>query len=152
MLSFPFREPTFGQRLGGAVLDALLWLPFAALLAQLGRWLPALAVAAYEVGLVARDGQTIGKKLVGTRVVSVASGTTPTLRSAAVRWLAVIAIPLVVEGTGLPDPLDLGWTTLVFLPVLKPPLHRGLHDRAAATIVTSVRQPGGKPRTIRSSA
>jgi uncharacterized RDD family membrane protein YckC len=137
MLSFPFREPTFGQRLGGALLDALLWLPFGALLARVWGWLPALAVAAYEVGLVARDGQTIGKKLVGTRVVDVASGGTPSIGMAALRWLTVIAIPLVVEGTGLPDPLE--WTTLVLLPVLKPPLHRGLHDRSAATVVTSVR-------------
>jgi hypothetical protein len=68
-----------------------------------------------------------------------ASGATPSIGRAAVRWMTVIAIPLVVEGTGLPDPLDLGWTILVLLPVLKPPLHLGLHDLAAATVVTSVR-------------
>ncbi len=77
-----------------------------------------------------------------TQVVSLASGATPSPGSAAIRWLTVIAIPLVVEGTGFPDIFDLGWGVLVLLPILKPPLHRGLDDRAAATVVTSLRPAG----------
>jgi uncharacterized RDD family membrane protein YckC len=130
-----FIEPTFGQRLAGRFIDGLL--VFGALrLAEtvvddvafgflaLAGWL------AYELGTtLAWDGQTVGKRWVGTRVRAL-SGDNPTAKALVVRALVLlVCLPL--------------WV-LTALPILKGPLHRGLHDRVAGTIVTSLedRTPG----------
>ena len=140
-----FREPTLGQRFAGAVLDWVVLLPV--LLVELvigwgsvaGLTLVLLVRGAYEILFTARDGQTIGKRVLGTRAVDLETGSTPTLDRCAVRWL-------VLSGIASLGAYDLPFATAFLLfsiavqvPILQRPLHRGLHDRAAGTVVTSVR-------------
>jgi uncharacterized RDD family membrane protein YckC len=133
-----FVAPTFGQRLGGRLLDTVLMLPllflftalFSGAVYRVG-WF--LLVGMYDIGGVAIWGQTIGKRLLGTKVVNI---TDEPLRP----WQAVIrfatyGVPtLVFTAVGLRF-IASTWSLIVFAPVLRPPLHRGLHDVAARTIV-----------------
>ncbi|MEJ7584661.1 MAG: RDD family protein [Acidimicrobiales bacterium] len=93
--------------------------------------------AAYEITLVSQQGQTLGKMALGIRVVDRSTGALPTVGGAAARWLAVVAgwlVALVLPGI---DPLAGVYSLVVLAPALRPPLHLGLHDLAAGTIVTS---------------
>jgi hypothetical protein len=74
-----FVAPTFGQRLGGRVLEGILLLPVLFLFTLLfsgavyrAAWF--LLVAAYDIGGVAIWGQTIGKRLLETKVVNITAG------------------------------------------------------------------------------
>jgi uncharacterized RDD family membrane protein YckC len=133
-----FIAPTFGQRLGGRLLDGLLLVPVFALSAILFSGtafdLVVVALAAvYDIGGVATWGRTLEKRIVGTRVVSISS---ESLRpwQAVVRF-AVYAVPIFVcSAVGSRIGTE-AWALIVLLPVLRPPLHRGLHDLAARTIV-----------------
>lgn len=141
-----FREPTMGQRFLGALLDGLVLLPTLLLGAALGwdsiaaRTSSLLVSAGYHVLLVARNGQTLGKSVLGTRVVSFATGDVPTLDAAAMRWVVAFGLATLVAQltsiSGLAGVIDL----VVLLPILQGPLHRGLHDHAARTVVTAVRR------------
>jgi len=137
-----FVAPTFGQRLGGRVLDSLFLAPVFAVLALVAHgatfWIVGSAlIACYEIAGEVISGQTLGKRIVGTRVVSISSGS---LRKwqAVTRALCYWAPTLFFLAIGLQLPTD-AWTAIVILPILRPPLHRGLHDFAARTIVTSTR-------------
>lgn len=137
-----YREPTFGQRLVARLIDAVVALPLFAGAAALadGRVRVAIglvAVALYEVFLVARGGQTLGKMAMSTRVVDRATGSPPGAGQAAARWLVLVAGSLVALALPSFEPVAVGYALIVVLPVLRPPLHRGLHDLAAGTIVTS---------------
>jgi uncharacterized RDD family membrane protein YckC len=140
-----FVAPTFGQRFGGRVLDGLLLLPVYALSAvalsgtALGVVLLVMA-AVYEVVGVSVWGQTLGKKVVGTRVVTFSS---EPLRpwQAAIRFTTYALPAFVCTAAGLRLGGE-GRTLIVLLPVLRPPLHRGVHDFAAGTIVTQVAAAG----------
>jgi uncharacterized RDD family membrane protein YckC len=95
------------------------------------------ASALYEVLLIAYDGQTLGKRVVGLAVVDDVSGDIPTTSQAVRRWLVLSAAGTVIAVAST------SWLAFVFdlavlLLVLQPPLHRGLHDRAAGTIVMKV--------------
>lgn len=133
-----FVEPSIGRRFGGRFLDGLVLLPLLALglvvegLAYL--LLVALVAGVYEITFVARDGQTLGKRWVGLRVVDGRTGEVPTLNQAALRWV----VPQVASLA--PGPLASLVFLAVYLPVLKGPLHRGLHDHAAGTVVTACRR------------
>ena len=137
-----FIEPTFGQRLIGGVLDGLVLLPVALLFEVLGRG-PAVDIAgfalasAYYVGLTARNGQTVAKRVVGTRVVDRATGMVPSVRQAVLRWLVLGAGGLVAASIPL-EAAGPVYTAVVLGGVLFQPLHRGLHDRAAGTVVTAL--------------
>ena len=145
-----FNEPTFGQRLVARLIDALVVLPVIVLIAAVAdglvRGALALAsVATYEIALVACRGQTLGKMAMGTRVVDRTSGTLPSLEQAAGRWIVVIAGSVVALAVPQVEPFEIIYTLVVLAPVLRPPLHRGLHDLAAGTVVssrTSVAVPG----------
>ena len=120
------------------MLDGLLLLPAFALVALIlhgtAREIVVLVlVAAYDIVGVARWGQTVGKRIVGTRVVSFSS---QPLRpgQAVVRYLTYGGPALVFTAVGLRIGAE-AWTVIVLLPVLRPPLHRGIHDLAARTIV-----------------
>ena len=139
-----FIEPTFGQRLVARLIDALVVLPVIVLIAAvtdgLVRGALGLAgVAAYEVALVARRGQTLGKMAMGTRIVDQTSGSLASLKQAAVRWIVLIAGSVVVLVVPEIQWLEIIYTLVVLAPVLRPPLHRGLHDLAAGTVVSSER-------------
>jgi uncharacterized RDD family membrane protein YckC len=137
-----FVAPTFGQRLGGRLLDGVLFVPVFALLAVVAHgtafWIVGcVIIAAYEITAVLVAGQTFGKRIVGTRVVSVAP---EPLRP----WQPVVRvltywIPVFVLLTlGLRFLAEV-WILIVVLPILRQPLHRGLHDMTARTIVIPTR-------------
>jgi uncharacterized RDD family membrane protein YckC len=137
-----FIAPTFGQRLGGRLLDGALMfivgLPLALTLDRAAAvWLGTALAAAYEIIGVAVWGQTVGKRLAGTRVVSMVS---PTLlpAQAAMRFAAYGGLAAVPTALGIPLVGQL-WALAVVLPILRAPLHRGLHDMAARTIVVPTR-------------
>ena len=146
-------EPTFAGRFLAVVADGLLFLVVGVLTQvlagrlggdlDLGRRLSFSAAALYLIGGVALKGRTLGKALFGLRVADLATGELPGLRAAIVRWLVPVLPALLVRL--LPDtgvlaaarlPLALA-PLVIYWGVLVPPLHRGLHDRAAGTIVTA---------------
>ncbi len=139
-------EPTFGQRLIARVIDALITLIAAPVIRPVvhGRARAGVAivlVAAYEIYFVSTRGRTPGKMAMGTQVFDASSGATPTFQQATVRWLTVIAVAIVAVPVSA-----VGWvaglyTIVVLAPVLRPPLHRGLHDLAAGTVVSSLTRP-----------
>ncbi len=129
--------PTFGQRLGGRLLDAVLYLVAWVLLTQVLSGVALVVVgysiiAVYEVMGVLIYGRTIGKRIVGTRVINV--GSAPLEPWQAFVRFAVYALPVFVLGAVV---VQLGeiWALIVVLPILRPPFHRGLHDFAARTVV-----------------
>lgn len=139
-----FGEPSFGQRLLAMVVDVLLLLVFAFLLVQvpigLGvqRSIMTVAAAAYIVLSTVLTGRTVGKRVVGLRIVDVATGRLPDLRAAVLRW-AVPALPLFVGWVSPTVASYVSWFSFaVFVPILKGPQHRGIHDLVAGTIVTRV--------------
>jgi len=146
-----FVAPTFGQRIIGRILDSLITLPVFVVLALalngfVSQLIPFMIAAAYEIIGIAVWGQTFGKRIVGTRVVSTVS---PTLQpeQAVVRFLAYGGLGFLLTALGANVVAELV-TLVVVLPVLRSPLHRGLHDLAARTIVVPTR-PRSAPTRLR---
>jgi uncharacterized RDD family membrane protein YckC len=130
--------PTFGQRLGGRLLDTLLFAALALVLARLLSGMTLTLVgfvlaAVYEIGAVLIYGQTLGKRIVGTRVVNFDS-TPLQLWQAVARFAVYLGPSVILEALGLSVGADV-WILFVVLLILRPPLHRGLHAFAARTIV-----------------
>lgn len=136
-----YNEPNFGQRLLGRAIDTIVIIPIVVLVGVLASGalrsiLGIVAVSVYEIAMVTARGQTIGKVVMGTKVVDLETGLNPPLANASLRWLTavaggVVAGVLAVEWIGVAYPL------VIFAPIMVPPLHRGLHDRVSSTIVTS---------------
>lgn len=135
-----------GQRLGAAILDALVIVPLgiiAAILLPMGERNPnlmALMIALLVAAIVAiiainavgiyRNGQTIGKRLLGIRVVRSNGERVDFARYVFLRWLAIAilgVIPLIGSFISLLDAL------LIFRDN-----HKCLHDDFADTIVITV--------------
>lgn len=134
---------TVAQRIGGALVDGLLTSMVVVVPLILGIvkvddfqralppfWAVLLSVfgAACTIVPTAVWGQTLGKLAVGSRVVAEADGTLPGWRRSTIRW----ALP------GLAGRLPyIGlWVSLVILgSLVLDPRRRGLHDKAAGTIV-----------------
>ena len=137
-----FIEPTFGQRILARVVDGVCFIPIIVLAYVLvdspGLRFVVLGLVGllYEIGFtIAWDGQTPGKRALGIRIRALdgpLSSGKLTIRA------------LVPHVGNVPGPLGAVLTIVVFAPILKRPLHRGLHDRAAGTVVTSLaaRTPG----------
>lgn len=134
-----FRTATFGQRVAGSFIDGFVFLvPTGiawAMGVQLNTWLHAGLLAIYTIGLTATSGQTVGKRMVGTRVVvdDASTAASPPLGACAIRW-AVLAVP------GLfPGPVGVvagGIVTLVALyGIATDERARGIHDHLARTRV-----------------
>lgn len=126
------------------LVDTLVLLPVILLIAAVatGQARSALGlavVAAYEVALVARNGQTLGKVAMGTRVVDRNSGAIPSLKQAIVRWLVVIAGAVAALVIPALEPIEVIYTIAVLAPIIRPPLHQGIHDIVAGTVVSSDR-------------
>jgi len=107
-----------GIDLGGR--DALR-LPTSARLVQ------GLIGALYYVGFTAVRGQTPGKMLTGTKVVMQATAEIPGLGPAALRWL-IPGLFVFLPGVSIISVVVYGW-------LLFDNLRRGLHDKAAKTVV-----------------
>lgn len=106
--------------------------------ALLLRWIPLLVWGAYEVLLLMRSGQTLGKMVTRIKVVA-ADGSDPIpIRMASVRW-GVLVIPPVL----IPDLLiGLIATFIVGMWFVFDSKRQGLHDKAARTyVVKAVRAP-----------
>jgi len=84
--------------------------------------------------------------LLGTKVVNVTAGS---LRpwQAVVRFFTYGVPTFVFIAVGLRVGADT-WFLIVFVPVLRPPWHRGLHDVAARTIVIPIATEPGEVRHV----
>lgn len=137
---------TVGQRVVGALVDGLLTsmvvvIPLILGFVELDDFdgtLPApiliglfLFGAIYTIVPTAVWGQTLGKIAVGTRVVTEADGALPGWRRSAVRW----ALPGLA---GRLPVIGLFVSLAITVSLLLDPRRRGLHDRAAGTIVVKV--------------
>jgi uncharacterized RDD family membrane protein YckC len=106
--------------------------------------IPLLAMAiwaAYEVPYTARSGQTLGKRLLGIRVLPLEGVHELGGRRAFRRWLP-LGLPTLAWACGI------GFV-FQFIdsisPVFNRPLHLALHDKSAATVVVSVQKPEPPP-------
>jgi uncharacterized RDD family membrane protein YckC len=117
--------------------------------AQLLQWvilaIAALVWLAYEVPAVARTGQTLGKRVVGIRVVRL-DGVTPVGAGRSLRRWNILGVPLLFPFCCIGpviQAVDCAW--LLF----DRPLQQALHDKAAQTVVVLARRtvppahPGG---------
>jgi len=92
----------------------------------------------YEVIFMPRTGQTVGKRLMGLRVLRLADGELPDRGTATRRWLLGQLAPLVAPYFSWADGLWQLWDQ---------PYRQCLHDKAADTIVIKdVGSPDGAPQ------
>lgn len=135
---------TVGRRVAARLLDGVVLLPvWTVLLLAFGVgssdgvldiprgafnlfWLVAVA---YEIGMVALRGQTVGKRWLGIKVVDATTGAVPNLDQAARR-----AAPTLIQII----PFIGAFAVALYLPLLWRPRRQGLHDRLAATVVVKV--------------
>jgi uncharacterized RDD family membrane protein YckC len=138
------------QRVGGALVDGLLTSMVIVVPVLLGLvkfddlqelrlsagWTAALGVAgaAYTIVPTALWGQTAGKLAVGTRVVVDPDGSLPGLRRSGVRWF-------VAQGVARLPYVGLLISLAVLGSVVLDDRRRGLHDKAAGTIVVRANPP-----------
>jgi uncharacterized RDD family membrane protein YckC len=97
----------------------------------------AVVIVIYEVLPVAFRGATLGKAMLGVRVVRLDTWDRPGLLSAALR-ASVLYGPLAVPYVGL------FLLAVVAVPALVWPTRRGLHDLAAGTAVIQVERGPGR--------
>ncbi len=90
-----------------------------------------LVAAAYYIGFTVSRGQTPGKMLIGTRVVMERTGQIPGLRPSAIRWV-VPGVFAFLPGISVVAAAIYGW-------LLFDSRRRGLHDKAAKTVVVHAR-------------
>jgi uncharacterized RDD family membrane protein YckC len=139
-----FSEPALWQRFVGTLLDGVLFLGAVLVYAILRgdletAFVPPLVAAVYTITLIAANGQTVGKRAVGTRVVDLRTGATPSWEQAAMRWFIFSGVQIVaIRWLGVPGGFGGLYEIVIVVLLLPPPLHRSLHDRAARTVVTAV--------------
>jgi uncharacterized RDD family membrane protein YckC len=89
---------------------------------------------------------TLGMRMLRLRVVDVATGNTMSINDAVLRWLALtgaVAILTLVPGlSGVIGLLSLVWMVVLLGTTALNPLHQGLHDRWARSVVVQP-APGG---------
>ena len=136
-----FVEPSLGQRFLGSIIDSVVLLPVSAVYLVEWNLLTVLLVlaarAVYEISLTARTGRTVGKLAMGTAALDAVDGSVISVPRATTRWLVLSGLPgalLLVA-----SPLGALYSIAIACSVLPSPLHRGFHDRAARTLVTSLR-------------
>ena len=129
------------QRLGGALVDGAVFQVAALLLAPLdaavAATLSTAAYLAYVVGMIAVRGQTLGKAALGARVVDAGTGAVPTLWQASTRAVVPLAGVVVDVALGVAA-VGAFWVLTVYGWLLVDERRRGLHDRAAGTVVVDV--------------
>jgi uncharacterized RDD family membrane protein YckC len=147
--SGPNSLASIGERGVARAIDVLLELiPLAILVASYVRvdgdevkiddvpfWLSFVTIGVavvYETIFIAWRGQTLGKMLLGVRVARLIGGTKPDPSQAGLRAL--------VPGSAWAVPiLGFGLYLFVFLSAIGNPLRRGIHDRAAGSVVVRTR-------------
>ncbi|MFJ8544516.1 RDD family protein [Streptomyces sp. NPDC093586] len=92
----------------------------------------AVLYIAYDTYMTARTGQTLGKKWLGMRVADLDNGATPSVQTSLVRAL-VLWIPFAFCCACVWTIIAGGWS------FFDKPYKQGLHDKAAKTVVVSVR-------------
>ncbi|MFL4904418.1 RDD family protein [Streptomyces sp. MMS24-I2-30] len=90
----------------------------------------AVLYIAYDTVLMARTGQTLGKKWLGMRVANLADGSTPSVPAMLARSL-VLWIPFAFCCACIWTAICGGWS------FFDKPYKQGLHDKAAKTVVVS---------------
>lgn len=167
LADFPARGPnslaSFGERAAAWICDLLVvlaptvvvWAVVAAVVdipvdaepeqisEALPFWLPAVPVllwVLYVIPAVAWRGQTLGQLVLGHRVARFTDGRTPSLDQAAIRALlpAALALAPMLVVRGNPFIVFPGWS-VCYLTAASAPMMRGLHDRAAGTVVVRSR-------------
>ena len=169
----PGAPASWGMRAAARIIDfVLISLPFAFLSSAMGEkeissgpdkgeltgplWvllLFPLVYMAYETLLVSRTGQTVGKWLCRVKVVDWSTGTLLTPQQAAVRAF-VPGVFLLVSATapilGVPVLGLLQFVPLmIYVTVAASPVYRGVHDKAAGSIVLSAPRAPRAPRAER---
>ncbi|MEU7028644.1 RDD family protein [Streptomyces sp. NPDC046275] len=90
-----------------------------------------VAYVAYDAVMVAKNGQTLGKKWMKLRVAMLNDGSTPPMNASLVRAV-VLWLPALICCACL-------WPLLLLVLILvDKPYKQGLHDKAAKTVVVSV--------------
>ncbi|AJE40899.1 RDD family protein [Streptomyces nodosus] len=103
----------YGKSLGQSVIAAVLY-------------------TAYDTFMTARNGQTVGKKLLNLRVANLADGSTPSVATSLIRAL-VLWLPFAFCCACIWTAICGGWS------FFDKPYKQGLHDKAARTVEVSTR-------------
>jgi uncharacterized RDD family membrane protein YckC len=90
----------------------------------------AVLYVAYDTLLIAKTGQTLGKKWLGMRVANLEDGSTPSTQTSLTRAL-VLWIPFAFCCACIWTAIAGGWS------FFDKPYKQGLHDKAAKTVVVS---------------
>lgn len=104
-------EVEYGKSLGQSLVAALLYI-------------------GYDTFMIAKSGQTLGKKWLGMRVANLDNGATPSVQSTLIRS-AVLWIPFAFCCACIWTAISGGWS------YFDKPYKQGLHDKAAKTVVVS---------------
>lgn len=99
----------YGKSLGQSLVAALLYI-------------------GYDTFMIAKSGQTLGKKWLGMRVANLDNGATPSVQSTLIRS-AVLWIPFAFCCACIWTAISGGWS------FFDKPYKQGLHDKAAKTVV-----------------
>ena len=86
----------------------------------------------YDTVMIAKSGQTLGKKWLGLRVANLDNGSTPSVQTNLIR-AAVLWIPFAFCCACIWTAISGGWS------FFDKPYKQGLHDKAAKTVVVSTR-------------
>jgi uncharacterized RDD family membrane protein YckC len=86
----------------------------------------------YDTVMMAKSGQTLGKKWLGLRVANLDNGSTPSVQTNLIR-AAVLWIPFAFCCACIWTAISGGWS------FFDKPYKQGLHDKAAKTVVVSTR-------------
>lgn len=101
-----------------------------------------LAALTYGIAPIALWGRTLGKHLLRVQVVTAEAGALPGLRVATMRYLVFSLFPLALLLPELPGQIISAlWSGLLLAIMVSDPQNRGLHDRAAGTLVVMRPRP-----------
>ena len=141
---------SFNRRLLGALIDWLIVTGASLAADPRDLWLIIVGLGAYTILATAFFGRTIGKMVVGTRVVRGVDFEVPGLGKAALRWVLVSwGELLALVMTTVPDAADVAVFVVLavtYSPILWDRRGRGWHDRLADTIV--IRARNSRPLAI----
>jgi uncharacterized RDD family membrane protein YckC len=99
---------------------------------------------AYEVPFIAKTGQTLGKRVMGIRVIPL-EGVHPLGVARALRRWSTLGLPTLLWTCGVGFIMQF---IASLSPVLNRPLRLAMHDRAAATVVVNAAGPIGPPTAL----